>query len=145
MKNSFQLAILTLTFAAAAAVDIFYERVRQADRGATFEAPPIAELFWIRVVGTLLVAGLLIWFVWQVQGKTANLLIASLTFFSGIIPLVTFTFWGFFAAGRLLAQLRPSWLLQLTTAPTSLTSHVAAFAVCVGTIQLVQLFRSRFR
>lgn len=144
MDKVFQHLLLAFSMSCAIGVDIIYEKVRKAKVTTTID-PPITELFWIRVLGTLLVAGLLIWFVWQVKGKTTDFLTASLTLISGLIPLISLTIWGYFTIGRFFVTPTPLWIEYLALSPIALTSHVAAFAVCVGTIQLVQLFRLRIK
>ena len=138
MKKIYEIISVFGLLIVAAFFDIAYQRAKQVD--PTSLQSTNFSLFGLRILGTIFVTILLLSIFWYLlRYSSQSSVVAIVCILVGAIGLLVLTVPG----TRLVAQLNLSrsavgvWLGDIVSSNLSLTSHSAAFILCIGILRLL--------
>lgn len=142
MKKAYGVFSILAVLVISAIFDIFYHRFGQFDPVSA--TPPISSLFWLQISSTIFITIVLLALSWRLFYAFHGHFITVVSIFLGGCVLILTTI----AGTRFVAQLDISssnllrmWLNDIVSSKLSLTSHSAAFVLCMGIIRLLPFVR----
>jgi hypothetical protein len=138
MKKIYEIFGVIGLLAIAAVLDIVYQRTREVDPRLLDSA--IIAFSWLRILGTVFITILLLAISWYLLYHPPHAsVVTAVCILLGAITLLVLTIPGlrFVAQFHIFSRLPRAWLTDIVVSDLSLTSHSAAFILCIGVIRLL--------